>query len=141
MEYASVRVRSSGPPWVSRSTWAKAWNDEIDPTTKAKNNVGVSSGSVTLRNTPHHPAPSTRAASTSSSGIDWSPALITMNESPSDCQIVTAQIAGSAHVGLSVTPPWPMRSCQKPMIGFVNEKKITEATAIDVATVDEKIVR
>ena len=50
------------------------------PITDAKKSVGESIGSVTWRNCCQRPAPSTLAASYSSSGIVWSPArTITVN--------------------------------------------------------------
>ena len=70
------------------SIWPKVWNAKIEPTTTAKKIVGDSSGSVTRQNRGHGPAPSTSAASCSSSGIAWSPDDIRMNVSPSVCQIV-----------------------------------------------------
>lgn len=64
----------SGPPWVTTHTRSKSW---IEPMTDRKmliRRVGASSGRVTLRNRCQALAPSMRAASVNSRGMDWSPA-------------------------------------------------------------------
>ena len=66
-----------------------------------------------------------------------------MNVRPSVCQTVTSATAPSARSGFSMiggvgfTPSHGSR----PTIGLNNIEKITAATATEVATVDEKIVR
>lgn len=64
----------SGPPWVTTHTRSKSW---IEPMTDRKmliRRVGARSGRVTLRNRCQALAPSMRAASVNSLGMDWSPA-------------------------------------------------------------------
>src|SRR5207248_7857843 len=143
MKYVSTFVLCSGPPWVSTSICPNDWNAKMVPTTTAKKIVGDSIGSVTCQNRDHAPAPSTRAASWRSSGTPWSPADIRMNVRPSVCHTVVTDTATRAHEGF-----WRMGGLElmpshgsSPTCGSSNVPKITDATATDVATVDEKIVR
>lgn len=64
----------SGPPWVVTQTRSKSWIDPITERKTLMRRVGASSGRVTLRKRCQGPAPSMRAASVNSAGMDWSPA-------------------------------------------------------------------
>ena len=88
-------------------------------------------------------APSMRAASSNSSGTDCNPADMMMKASPRNCQMVIRATEGRAHVvlssagGLGLIPSHGRR----PTTGFSNVPKTTEATATELTTVDEKIMR
>src|SRR2546421_10831942 len=160
MKYVKTLVVCSGPPrGVSKSIWPKVWKAKMDPTTKAKKIVGESIGSVTRQKRETAPAPPTSAASTTSSGIDWSPADIKMKLRPRFCQIVVTATATSATDGIMLRITGRCRSMtgdafwrmdgsvlmpshgSRPTCGFSRVPKITEATATEVATVEEKSVR
>ncbi len=66
-----------------------------------------------------------------------------MNERPRFCQIVVTATASSARSGLSRIGGWGSMPSHgsSPTCGFISVPKMTDATATDVATVDEKIVR
>ena len=65
-----------------------------------------------------------------------------MNESPRLCQTVVADTQINAHFGsCNGLMLEPNQYGIKPICGFSSVKKITAATATEVATVDEKIVR
>src|SRR5437763_1043855 len=125
------------------SIWPNDWNAKIVPITTAKKIVGDIIGRVTCQKRDHAPAPSTFAASKSSSGTVCRPEAIRMKVSPSVCHTVVTATATSAQcgfcriVGLVVRP----NQGSRPTDGFINVPKITAATATDVATVDEKSVR
>src|SRR3546814_18851961 len=61
--------------------------------------IGASAGSVTWRNCAHAPAPSIRAASYNSSGIDWSPASRMIMLYPKFFHTAKITIAGIAQAG------------------------------------------
>src|SRR5450759_5452206 len=105
--------------------------------------VGDSKGTVTRQNRIQGLAPSTCAASSTSSGTAWRPADMRMKLRPRFCQIVAKATAGSAQLGLSRIAGVGLIPSQgrSPTWGFMSVPKITEATATDVATVEEKIVR
>src|SRR5689334_8574392 len=125
------------------SIWPNDWNAKIVPITTAKKIVGDIIGSVTCQKRDQAPAPSTLAASYSSSGTPCRPEAMRMKVSPSVCHTVTTATAINAQsgfcstVGLVVSPNHGSR----PTDGFISVPKITAATATDVATVDEKKVR
>ena len=112
-------------------------------TTTAKKIVGESSGTVMRQNRVHALAPSIRAASSSSSGTDCSPASMMMNASPRNCQIVMSATDGSAHVVLSRAGGLGLMPSQgsRPTTGLSRVPKTTDATATELTTVDEKIIR
>ena len=66
-----------------------------------------------------------------------------MNESPRNCQTVISATAGSAQVVFS-SAGWvglmPSHG-SSPTTGFISVPKTTEATATEVTTVEEKIIR
>src|SRR5688500_7447222 len=103
--------------------------------------VGESRGTVTRRNLCHALAPSTCAASRRSSGMACNPADIRMKLSPRFCQIVVTATATSAHDGLFKNGGSGWMDLSRPTCGLSRVPKITDATATEVATVDEKIVR
>src|SRR6266536_400275 len=131
----------------------------MDTTTNAKKIVGESIGSVTCQKRETAPAPSTSAASRSSSGTDWSPADIRMKLRPRFSQIVVTATATSATDGIKLRITGRFRSMigdgfwrmdgsvlmpshgSRPTCGFSRVPKITEATATEVATVEEEKVR
>ena len=67
-------------------------------TTSAKKRVGERSGTVTRQNTVQLEAPSMRAASSTSSGTEDSPADMMMKERPMNCQMAMMATAGRAQV-------------------------------------------
>ena len=89
------------------------------------------------------PAPSICAASKSSSGTDCNPADMMMKDRPRNCQMVMTATAGRAQVlfssagGVGLIPSHGSR----PTTGFKRVPKTTEATATELTTVDEKIMR
>ena len=91
----------------------------------------------------HGPAPSIRAASSSSSGTDCRPANMMMKVSPRNCQMVISATAGSAHVVLSSAGGVGLMPSHgsSPTTGFSSVPKTTEATATELTTVEEKITR
>src|SRR5215204_3895315 len=158
MKYVSTFVVFRGPPrGVRRSICPNVGKAKIEPTTKAKKIVGDSIGSVMLQKRVHGPAPSTSAASWISSGTAWSPADIRMKLKPRLCQIVITATAVNATDGMKLRITGRLMSmigsgfwriegsvwmpCSNPTWGLRSVPKITDATAIDVATVDEKNAR
>src|ERR1700683_3959932 len=128
---------------VSRSIWPKVWKAKMEPITAAKKIVGDSDGTVTRQKRVQVPAPSTLAPPWRSSGTDCRPADIKMKLSPRFCQIVVTATAGRARVGLlRIAGLGLMPSHGKsPTSGLIRVPKTTDATATDVAIVDEKMVR
>src|ERR1039458_3466406 len=112
-------------------------------TMTAKKMVGESSGTVMRQNRVHAPAPSICAASKSSSGTDWRPADMMMNDNPRNFQMVITATAGRAHVMFSRAGGEGLMPSQgsSPTTGFKSVPKTTEATATELTTVDEKIMR
>src|SRR5580704_15005920 len=112
-------------------------------TTRAKKIVGESSGTVMRQKRVHAPAPSMRAASSSSSGTDCSPADMMMKDSPRNCQMVMRATDGRAQVVLSSAGGVGLIPSQgsKPTTGLSRVPKMTEATATELTTVEEKINR
>src|SRR5580692_10707137 len=112
-------------------------------TTTAKKMVGESSGTVMRQKRVQAPAPSMRAASSSSSGTDDKPADMMMKDKPRNCQMVITATAGRAQVelssagGLGLMPSHGSR----PTTGLSSVPKTTEATATELTTVEEKIMR
>src|SRR6516162_2237560 len=112
-------------------------------TTTAKKMVGERSGTVMRQKRVQAPAPSMRAASINSSGTDCSPADMMMNDRPRNCQIVMRATEGRAHVvdssagGVGLIPSHG----SSPTTGLSRVPKMTEATATELTTVDEKIIR
>ena len=112
---------------------------------------------MTLRKRAHGPAPSISAASWSSSGTAWRPADIRMKLKPRFCQIVVTATAVNETEGMKLRITgrlmsmrgdgfWRMDGsvwmpCNSPTCGLSSVPKMTAATAIDVATVEEKNVR
>ena len=84
-----------------------------------------------------------RAASSSSSGTDCSPADMMMNESPRNCQMVMSATEGRAQVVLSRAGGVGLMPSQgsNPTTGLSSVPKTTEATATELTTVEEKITR
>src|ERR1039457_4030331 len=125
------------------SIWPKDWKAKMVPTTTPKKMVGDSMGTVTRQNRVQAVAPSIRAASRTSSGTDCSPADMMMNERPKNCQIVMSATDGSAKVvfssngGVGLMPSHGRR----PTMGFMSVPNTTAATATELTTVDEKIMR
>ncbi len=110
----------------------------------AKNSVGEISGTVIRKKRRVPLAPSTAAASSRSSGTEFSAALINMKAKPRFCQMLTVATAGRAQVGFPriPTPPrCPIQYENSPVVGSRRVKNITDATATEVAIVEEKIVR
>src|SRR6516165_8011091 len=109
----------------------------------AKKIVGDSNGTVMRQNRVHVPAPSIWAASSSSSGTDCSPADMMMKDSPRNCQIVMSATEGSAHVVLSRAGGLGLMPSQgsRPTTGLSSVPKTTAATATELTTVEEKIIR
>ena len=105
--------------------------------------MGESSGTVMRQKRDQALAPSMRAASSSSSGTDCSPADMMMNDRPRNCQIVMTATAGSAHVVLSSAGGVGLIPSHgsSPTTGLSSVPKTTDATATDETTVDEKIIR
>ena len=68
-------------------------------------------------------APSTRAASSTSSGTDCRPADMMMNERPTNCQTAITATAGSAHVEFCSTDGWGLMPSHgsSPTTGFISE--------------------
>ena len=89
------------------------------------------------------PAPSMRAASSSSSGTDCSPASMMMKERPRNCQMVMSATAGRAQVELSSAGGVGLMPSQgsRPTTGLSSVPNTTEATATELTTVEEKITR
>ena len=83
------------------------------------------------QNRVHGPAPSMRAASSSSSGTDCRPASMMMKDSPRNCQIVISATAGRAHVVLSRAGGFGLMPSQgsSPTTGLSSVPNTTEATA------------
>src|SRR5271154_7053983 len=121
----------------------KLWKAKIVPTTTAKKMVGESMGTVTRQKRVQFEAPSTRAASSTSSGTDCRPAVMMMKASPKNCQMEMAATDGRAQVvfsskgGLGLMPSQGKR----PTIGFMRVPNTSEATATELTTVDEKMTR
>src|SRR5271155_2019292 len=111
--------------------------------TPAKKMVGESSGTVMRQNRVQGPAPSMRAASSSSSGTDDRPADMMMNDRPRNCQMVMSATAGRAHVVLSSAGGVGLMPSQgsSPTTGLSSVPKMTEATATELTTVEEKMIR
>lgn len=75
MSSTTVTVERSGPPCVITYGSAKIWNCPIIVITPTNRKVGPRAGSVTCQNRARAPAPSSSAASCSSSGIACRPAM------------------------------------------------------------------
>src|ERR1700733_1789058 len=125
------------------STAPKDWKAKIVPTTTAKKMGGESRGTVMRQNRVQAPAPSIRAASSSSSGTVCRPANMMMKDRPRNCQMEISATAGRAHVVLSSAGGLGLIPSQgrKPTTGLSKVPKITEATATELTTVEEKITR
>src|ERR1700742_3878422 len=111
--------------------------------TPAKKMGGGSSGTVMRQKRVQGPAPSMRAASSSSSGTDCSPASMMMKARPRNCQIVMTATAGSAQVEFSSAGGFGLMPSQgrSPTTGLSSVPKTTEATATELTTVEEKMTR
>src|SRR3984885_10588694 len=125
------------------STAPKDWKAKIVPTTTAKKMGGESNGTVMRQKRVQAPAPSMRAASSNSSGTVWSPASMMMKDRPRNCQMEINATAGSAHVVLSSAGGLGLIPSQgkRPTTGLSRVPKITEATATELTTVEEKMTR
>ena len=112
-------------------------------TMNAKKIVGDSNGTVIRQKRVQAPAPSICAASSSSSGTDDRPADMMMKDSPRNCQIVMSATEGRAHVVLSRAGGLGLMPSQgsRPTTGLSRVPKTTDATATELTTVDEKIIR
>ena len=84
-----------------------------------------------------------RAASNSSSGTDCRPADMMMNDNPRNCQMVITATAGRAQVVLSRAGGVGLMPSQgsRPTTGLSKVPKITDATATELTTVEEKMTR
>ena len=112
-------------------------------TTPAKKMVGERSGTVMRQKRVQGPAPSMRAASSSSSGTDCRPADMMMKDRPRNCQMVMSATEGRAHVVLSSAGGVGSMPSQgsSPTTGLSSVPNTTEATATELTTVEEKITR
>src|ERR671917_1463702 len=93
---ASVSVESDGPPLVSRNGISKIWYEKIVACTTTNRITGLRSGSVTRQKVCHRLAPSTAAASMTSSGTFCSPAKKYSELIPRYVQMPTRTMASSA---------------------------------------------
>ena len=102
----------------------------MTPTTAAKKIVGDMSGTMTRQNDRHALAPSIRAASSTSSGSDWSPAIMMMNEKPRNCHAWMPATASIAHAGDWAIPGAVLTPshCMSPLVGLRIVLKMTAAT-------------
>src|ERR1700728_1528844 len=111
--------------------------------TPAKKMVGESRGTVMRQKRVQGPAPSMRAASSSSSGTDCKPANMMMKDRPRNCQIVSSATEGRAQVELSSAGgvgSMPSHG-NSPTTGLSSVPNTTAATATELTTVEEKISR
>jgi len=71
----AVWVCLPGAPLVMMNAWPNMFAEAMIVTMVTNMVTGRRPGSVTCQNDDHQPAPSTRAASYSSRGMSWSPAM------------------------------------------------------------------
>ena len=112
MKYCKVSVSVPGPPLVVAKTYSKTFIASRLRSRMATTKTGANRGSVTRRSTYNPPAPSTRAASSGSLGIDSSPASSSSTMNGVHCHT-------SMRARVSSALPGPKKSYSMPTLDSI----------------------